>query len=170
MENSYTKSEEKAYGEFIPRKSTYSAYLYLAKVLGFVPSQKVDVQNLKYDVLEFIRKFLHQNPEIESSGDLLALYKDIKISNFSQAPFQHGILDDLKTKLLGWIANHTPTTPKSNLTDLEQRGRKWISERIRSKSIFVTKADKGGATLILNYNDVEEAIEKEILAKKNSRR
>ena len=33
-----------------------SAYLFLAKGLGFVPSSKVDQQDLKYDTLEFIRK------------------------------------------------------------------------------------------------------------------
>ena len=46
-----------------------SAYLYLAKGLGFVPSMKVNLQALKYDTLEFIRKlewkaFFHQNPKI----------------------------------------------------------------------------------------------------------
>ena len=68
----------------------------------------------------------------------------------------------MKTKLFGWIANHESSTPKSNLSDLELRGQKWTKEKIKSKSIFITKADKGGATLIMNYNDVEDAIKKEI--------
>ena len=33
-----------------------SAYLFLAKGLGYVPSTKVDLQDLKYDTLEFLRK------------------------------------------------------------------------------------------------------------------
>ena len=51
-----------------------SAYLFLAKGLGFVPSIKVDLQDLKYDSLEFIRKlewkaFFHQNPDLTSATD-----------------------------------------------------------------------------------------------------
>ena len=72
------------------------------------------------------------------------------------------MIEELKTKLLGWIANHEAKTPKSNLTALEQRGRKWISDKVKSETIFITKADKGGATLIMKYKDVEDAIKKEI--------
>ena len=73
-----------------------SAYLFLAKGLGFVPSIKVDLQDLKYDSLEFIRKlewkaFFHQNPDLTSTTDT-SLHNNIRISNFSQAPFQHGII------------------------------------------------------------------------------
>ena len=144
-----------------------SAYLFLAKGLGFVPSKKVDLHDLKYDTSEFIKKlewkaFFHQNQELTTTTDPLALYKDIKVSNFSQAPAQHGVIEELKTKLFGWIANHESSTPKSNLSDLELRGQKWTKEKIKSKSIFITKADKGGATLIMSYNDVEDAIKKEI--------
>ena len=85
------------------------------------------------------------------------------ISNFSQAPSQNAIVEEIKAKLLGWITNHKAQTPKSNLTDLEQRGRKWIQDKIKLKQIFVTKGDKGRATLIMNYEDVEEAIKREIL-------
>ena len=40
--------------------------------------------------------------------------------------------------------------------------RKWILEKIHNKELFVTKVDKGGATLILNYVDVKTAIETEL--------
>ena len=71
-------------------------------------------------------------------------------------------MDALKLKLLGWIANHKPKTPKSNLTHCELRGKKWLEEKLKAKSAFVTKADKGGAILIMNYTDVEESIKNEI--------
>ena len=38
----------------------------------------------------------------------------------------------------------------------------WIEEKIKRKSLFVAKADKGGAILIMNYTDVDECITKEI--------
>ena len=66
------------------------------------------------------------------------------------------------TKLYGWIANHQPSQPKNNLTPLELRGRKWLKDYIKNETIFVTKADKGGATLIMNFGDVKSAIENEL--------
>ena len=71
-------------------------------------------------------------------------------------------MDNIRTRLLGWVANHKQSPPKSNLTPCELRGKKWITDKINAKELFVTKADKGGATLVLNYNDVEEAIENEL--------
>ena len=35
-------------------------------------------------------------------------------------------------------------------------------EAVKAEKVFVTKADKGGATLIMNHTDVQEAIEKEL--------
>ena len=143
-------------------------YVFLAKGLGFIPSKKVDIQDLRYDTLEFIRimkwkAFFHHNPEAQTENtDAQNLHADIKISNFSEAPFQHPVMDELTDRLLGWILNHKGETPKSNLTPLEMRGRKWIEDKIKSKKLFVSKADKGGAILILNYRQVEESIEKEI--------
>ena len=144
-----------------------SAYLFLAKGLGYVTTKKVDLQDLKYDTLEFIRKmewkaYFHENPDLTTGTDPMALYSNIKISNFNQAPTQNSIIGELKTKLLGWIANHEAKAPKSNLTELEQRDKKWVSEKIKEELIFITKADKGGATLIMNYKDVEDAVKKEI--------
>ena len=43
------------------------------------------------------------------------------------------------------------------------RGRKWIKDKVAEKAIFITKADKGGATLVMNYADVEESIKQELM-------
>ena len=106
-------------------------YIFLAQGIGFAPSIKVDIQDLRYDTLEFIRKlewkaFYHQmqsasnlnmdtatNPDSNStdtstSKRYVAKHSDIRVSNFSQAPFQHPLMDKLKLKLLGWIAEHKP--------------------------------------------------------------
>ena len=142
-----------------------STYLYLAKGLGFVPTRKVDIQDLRYDTIEFIREmkwkaFFHHNPEARTDVNNNTEHADIKVSTFSEAPFQHPLMDELKDKLLGWITSHQAKTPKNNLTQLELRGKKWLEEKIQSKKVFVTKADKGGAILVLNYKDVEDAVEK----------
>ena len=38
------------------KKVPTSVYLFLTKGLGFVPTRKVDLQDLKYDTSDFIRK------------------------------------------------------------------------------------------------------------------
>ena len=135
------------------------AYIFLAKGFCFVQSQKTNIHDMRYDTFEFIRKlkwraFFHQNQDDETETDNTTppppppQHSNIRISNFSNAPFQHPIIDELELKLLGWIANYDAKAPKSNLTECELRGRKWVKDKISSKSIFVTKADKGGAILI----------------------
>ena len=64
--------------------------------------------------------------------------------------------------MFGWISNHIAKTPKSNLTPLELRGRKWLIDQLQNETLFITKADKGGATLIMNYTDVKSSIENEL--------
>ena len=139
--------------------------MYLAKGLGFVSSSKADIQDLKFDTLEFLRKvewkayFKDQLTTVSSTDDIHA---NLRVSGGKSPNIQHPLMEDVRTKLLGWIANHKPKTPASNVTPLELRGRKWILDKIKDKELFVTKADKGGATLIMNYNEVKEAIEKEL--------
>ena len=111
-------------------------YVFLAKGLGFVPTPKLDIQDLKYDTSEFIRKlswraFFKANPELSSGGDYSPLHQDIKVSSFTSPIFAHPLLDNIKTKLFGWIANHVPATPKSNLTLLEIQGKTWLSTKIK---------------------------------------
>ena len=143
-----------------------STILYLAKGLGFVKSNKVDKQDLKYDTLEFIRKvewkaFFKDQPE-QTPPTSPIIHQDLRVSSGKGPNIQNTLIDDIKTRLLGWISNHEVKTPTQNLTPLELRGRSWILKKINNKELFVSKADKGGATLILNYVDVKSAIETEL--------
>ena len=61
-------------------------------------------------------------PELSSGGDYSPLHQYIKVC-FTSPIFTHPLLDNIKTKLFGWIANHVPATPKSNLTLLEIQGK-----------------------------------------------
>ena len=142
--NIYTENKRGRHRlRYFKRRSPTSAYLSLPKGLEFVPTKKDDLLDLKYGTLEFIRKFewkafFHQNSD---SNLTVNLHQDIRISNFNQALFQHGIIDERKTKLLGWIANHKYSAAKHSISPLELRG--------RFKTIFITKANKGGAILII---------------------
>ena len=63
---------------------------------------------------------------------------------------------------MGFVTKLNPHKPKSNLTDAEQRGKGWILKSIRQQKIFVTSADKGGATLILDYTTVMDTVRSEL--------
>ena len=113
--------------------------MFLAKGLGYVPSQKVDIEDLKYDAMEFVRKvawkaFFKANPNVETNSDAASsLHNDIKVSGYTHPDFASPLLDEVKTKLFGWIANHSSATPKPNLTPMELRGRKWLQVKLKEK-------------------------------------
>ena len=73
-----------------------AGYIFLQKGLGFVPSHKVDIQDFKYDTLEFIRKLewraiFEANPELQLNNEH-KLHEDIRISSFTHPQFSHPIL------------------------------------------------------------------------------
>ena len=146
-----------------------NVYLFLAKGLNFVPSKGTNVHNLKFDASNFIRKlewkaFFKQHPELQSN-DNNRIHNDLLVESNKHPDFQHTCIDNVKVKLFGWIANHDFKKPKNNLTPAECQGQKWTMEKIKEKKIFVSKAEKGGATLIMNYSTVIDAIEKELFDK-----
>ena len=146
-----------------------NVYLYLAKGLNFVPTKSTNTHSLKFDAQNFIRKlewkaFFTQHPEFQNNVDN-CIHRDLLVQSNKHPDFQHTCIDNVKVKLFGWIANHQFKTPKSNLTKAECQGRKWIMEKVKERKLFVSKADKGGATLILDYDTVIEEIEKELFNK-----
>ena len=72
------------------------------------------------------------------------------------------VMDDIKFKLMSRIESLEIKKPKSNLTPGEIRGMNWLKARIKNKEIIISPANKGGAILILNYNDVVTTIEDEL--------
>ena len=131
------------------------AYLYLAKGLNFVESKQLDQQDLRFDAREFLRKlewraFFHQLGT-ENTTDHQA-HPDLRIpSRKSPEDFQNNVVDDVKRRLLAFVDSIVPRRPRGNLGYLELEGKKWITQQIHNQIIFITKADKGGATLILDY-------------------
>ena len=143
-------------------------YLYLSKGLNFVESASVDEHDLLFDTQDFIRKlewkaFYKENPQLNTNEIYTEdIHKHLRVSGSSHPNFSHALLDNIKTKLLGWVANLKPSKPKSNLTPQETRGRKLLLDLINKEKVFITKADKGGATLIMNYDTVVNTIVAEV--------
>ena len=146
------------------------AYMYLAKGMNFVESRPVSKEDLLFDTKEFLRKlewkahFYQQLPnDTEETRKEDDLHKDLRIrSRKHPQDFNHPLFEEIKTKLMGFVTNRDPGKPKSNLTDAEQRGKGWVLEAIRQQRIFVTTADKGGATLILDYSTVMNTVGTEL--------
>ena len=142
------------------------AFLYLDKGLNFVESKTANKEDIVYDTKEFLRKlewkaFFAANPKDDSFSD--DIHADLRIrSRKHPENFSHPLFDDIKTRLLGFARNFVPEEPESNLTGRERRGKAWLLKMTKAESLFVTKADKGGATLIMDYQTVVECIERDL--------
>ena len=146
-------------------------FLYLAKGLNFVESKKASKPELLYDTQEFLRKmewkaYFHENPKDDSFSD--DIHQDLRIpSRKHPEGFNSNVFDEIKTKLKGFVANFQPENPGSNLTAAEERGKAWILKEIENEKLFITKADKGGATLILDYNVALDSVTKALAKQEN---
>lgn len=142
------------------------AYLYLAKGLNFVESKKASKEDLKYDTQEFLRKlewkaFFHENPVDDSFNE--DDHQDLRIpSRKHPDDYSNPLMDDIRTKIMGFVGNIELETPASNLTAAEKRGKSWVIQKIEQEQIFVTKADKGGSTLILDYSTAINCVKQEL--------
>ena len=154
-----------------------TAYFFLSKGLNFVPSYLGDKIDLKYDALEFIRKLTWKAliKEIEDSqtqdkskkeivrDPYFTSHDNIRLKSHKYPEdYNNLVIDDIKFKLMSTIESLEIKKPKSNLTPGEIRDMNWLKARIKNKEIIISPADKGGAILILNYNDVVTTIENEL--------
>lgn len=107
--------------------------------------------------------------EMERNNDHMALaYEKLKPKGRSWPSYSNRLLTDVTDRLKkntdDIIKTHSEKYNKqkkkkhiSNLTHCEYNGLKWCKQMIKSKSIYITKADKGWTILILNtyvVNDI----------------
>ena len=142
-------------------------YLYLAKGLNFVEVAKGDKEDLLFDAQDFIRKLAwrmffkstgHDNQETDEED----LHAHMKPKGTSHPDFSHPILEQVKTKLLGWVSNLELSEPHKNLSIQELQGKKLLLDLIKKERVFITKADKGGATLVFDFQKVVDLISEEV--------
>ena len=143
------------------------AYIYLANGLSFVPSKAGEKLDIKFDTINFCNKlswkaYWNQPDKSYTSDKDKSRHRDLFVKSNSTPDFKHPLLEEIKTKLLNWADNLQIEEPTKNLSKGALIGKKWIDDSIKNKKIFVTKADKGGSILILNYEDVVNTLEKEI--------
>ena len=148
------------------------AYLYLARGLKFVRAAKINKEELEFDAKQFLRKLewkVHHhrseevreaNANVETGTDI---HFDMRIPSRAHAPdLNEPLLEEIKTKVLGFVSNFAPEKPPENLTPAELRGKAWLTQQVKAQKLFVTRADKGGATLVLDFATAVGAMRKEL--------
>ena len=142
------------------------AYIYLSHGLNFVPSKPASKEDIKFDLTQFLRKlswkaFFHANPNTKFD-DTNVTHPHLKVKSNKWPNFTTPLLEEVKSKELGYANNIEPKKPKDNLPPRALRGRKWLTNAIEKEEIFISEADKGGAILILNHEDVTNTLEREL--------
>ena len=153
------------------------AFLYLAKGLNFVESKTADKEDIKYDTQEFLRKlewraYFHEKGLDDSTDKEISFehdeHPDLRIpSRKHPLGYHNPLFDEIKTKLKGYVDTFTPTDPSANLTHFEKQGKAWVSKQIEDQILFVTKADKGGATLLLDFDKAVDCVKTELCKTEN---
>ena len=146
------------------------SYLYLAYGLGFVQSKACSKEDLSFDVNDFLRKlswraYFKENPSPEEQDPgppQEDIHKDLRIPSKAHPNYKNTLFDEVRTKVKGWLGTFDATEPPKNLSPEAIRGKSLLNKMIKDNKIFVTKADKGGAILILDLDVVREKLEAEL--------
>ena len=139
------------------------AIALLGKGLGFVPTPTLDKLNLRLDMKLLTNKILNQsnrnlsNSSItsndEDNNNDISIPKKLRKNNYSNVnPSGENIVNETVERMKSELDQNLQkkvTKEKSNLTSDEALGLKWLQEKVSDGSIAITKADKGGATLIV---------------------
>ena len=150
--------------------------------LGFVPTPKLDKSEIRLDMKLVANKILNQSninlskgPNVPKDKEPYSIPQKLRRKVYTNVdPSGEAIINetvdrlksDLDTKLL-----RQPEKRKlSNLTSDEIEGMQWLERNVNNGTIAITKADKGGATLIvypeLLRNMSLEKIQNESLSEK----
>ena len=153
-------------------------YLYLSLGSTFVPHRKPSDHDLIYDTKSFCRNlswqtYFHSNPPESTNSnhlasedrtankiDFCAGIEKLRPPGSSWPVYNNKLLEDVNRKLTHGISEITKTTKDhiTNLTHREADGLKWCQKNTKDRKCYITRADKGGAILILDATKVDEVI------------
>ena len=148
-------------------------YLYLARGLSFVESRNLSKDELIFEAKEFLRKvswkaYFKEKADQKDASELDSSFEDdqhklLRIpSRKHPLHFHSPLFEEIKCRLVGFVSNLNVPETHSNLTPAEERGKAWLLKQVRAEKVFVTKADKGGATILMDWRDGVEVIRSEI--------
>ena len=159
-------------------------YFYLALGSGFVPTKVHDKHDFIFDAKIFCRKLAwslfyneqytaenidtnnpqtaisgHQNASSDSEIAGWCTPARLKIQGKSFPELNNKLFDKVMNKILSDVDGISLSEKRwDNLTYLERQGLLWCRKAIRERRLYITKADKGGAMLILDAELVNDII------------
>ena len=152
----------------------------LSKGPGFVPTPKFDREKFRLDATNCENRLgaaaiktaaynaqssnddTNQSLNEESALPLLKVPKDLMQTDIiSQRPRSSDNAVELIRREIREFGNSDPKNfeiPKKNLTALENKGLSWLKTAVTSKQICILSADKGGALVIMEADQVTKII------------
>lgn len=144
----------------VEEKIPLGAIALLGKGLGYVPTPAIDKVGTRLDMKLLTNKILNQsNINLSQTNPKpgppihYSLPAKLRRNNYSstQPSSDEGVNEIVSRMKLGLDEKlrKTTKTHTTNLTKDEKMGLKWLENNIGKGKIAITKADKGGATLIV---------------------
>ena len=138
------------------------AILVLGKGLGFIPSPDVNVHDTRMDMRLIKNKILNKSKanlkkqsgqSIESGKFEPTLPSKLRQKHYGEvSPSKEQAVNEIVESMTQDLDNRlkNPKKPsKSNLSDIEKSGLKWLENMTAENKLAVVEADKGGAILIV---------------------
>jgi hypothetical protein len=94
----------------------------------------------------------------EPSTNRWSYPEDIKSTGTSWPPESDKRVDSLLEDLNQTIERAPKRKGKTNLTHHEVAGLRWCKEKVKSQSLYITRADKGGSMYIFDAETVRSII------------
>ena len=169
------------------------AYFYLSLGSGFVPTKTHDKHDFIFDAKQFCRKLAwscYFNEQYTASdkdmGDSHRSTEDIqngstnseiigwdtparlRIKGKSFPELNNKLFDKVMKKILSDVDGISLSEKRwGNLNYLERQGLLWCRKAIKERRLYITRADKGGAMLILDADVVNDIILSRLNDEKN---
>ncbi|XP_070535095.1 uncharacterized protein [Ptychodera flava] len=147
-----------------------SATHLLGRGLGFCPKPKsLDTKGMVYDCATYTRKvrllhyFSRQSDDIyntDTTPDVLKQYKPTK--KWTPKPGIDKSVDVYCSKILNEVYAYQPARFNSTVDNLTLQERAALNELKDNENIVITKADKGGALVVLNKTDYDKECRRQL--------
>ena len=145
------------------------AILFLAKGNSFVPSVTATKHDIVYDTSEFLRKLawrthFHSLSKLPGSSstarDFNVTEEKLRLQSHEWPSSSNKLYDHVANKIRHFIDTFKCSEIKkfNNLTYMERQGLHWCIKMQKDGKLHFSQADKGGATVIMDPNVVNDVI------------
>ena len=157
----------------------------LGKGLGFVPTPdpnnielRLDARRVANKILQFKAKTESENPAVstpednplEKTSERFVLPAALRQPNYYQSkqtskdPEVNVALQYLTTEMnsINKVHKNAKKVMKSNLSKLEEKGLRWLQNKVSANELSVCQADKGGAILLVSPEFLTRKIEEKV--------